>query len=116
MTTAPSTIMPMPIARPASDIRLAERPKRSIRKNAINMDKGSVTMTTSAERNSPRKRNSTTATRIEPSINARSAVDSALSTMSVRSYTGSIVTPAGSADRASASLLLTESTTFLAFS
>ena len=85
MTTAPSTIMPMPIARPASDIRLADSPTWPMPMNAISIANGSVTITTSAERNSPRNRNNTTATRSEPSTSARTAVSTALLTRSVRS-------------------------------
>ena len=59
MTTAPSTIMPMPMARPASDIRLAERPNCCMPMNAISIASGKATITTSAERSSPRNRNST---------------------------------------------------------
>ena len=84
ITTAPSTIMPMPIARPASDIRLAERPNCCMPMNAISIASGRATMTTSAERSSPRNRNSTTATRIEPSTSAAVAVPTALLTRSVR--------------------------------
>ena len=85
MTTAPSTIMPMPIARPASDIRFAERPNSPMPMKAISIASGKVTMTTTAERTSPRNRNRITATRIEPSIKARTAVPTALLTRSVRS-------------------------------
>jgi len=85
ITTAPSTIMPMPMASPASDIRLAERLKCCISRKAISMASGRVTITTSAERTSPRNRKSTMATRIEPSTSALSAVFMAFSTMSVRS-------------------------------
>jgi hypothetical protein len=85
ITTAPSTIIPMPMARPASDIRLADMPKRCIMMKAKSIASGSVTITTMAERNSPRNRNRITATRIEPSIRALVDVFSALSTISVRS-------------------------------
>jgi hypothetical protein len=40
ITTAPSTIMPMPMASPASDIRLADRPKCCISRKAISMASG----------------------------------------------------------------------------
>ena len=85
ITTAPSTIMPMPMARPASDIRLADMPTRHMQMKANSIASGKVTMTTMAERNSPRNRNRITATRIEPSISALVEVFSALSTISVRS-------------------------------
>ena len=116
ITTAPSTIMPMPMARPASDIRLADMPKRCIMMNANNIASGKVTMTTMAERNSPRNRNRITATRIEPSIRALVEVFSALSTISVRSYTAFSSTPLGRAACAMASLSLTALTTVAAFS
>lgn len=54
MTTAPSTIMPMPIARPANDMRLADMPKRCMRMKADSMASGSVAITTRADRSSPR--------------------------------------------------------------
>ena len=85
MTTAPSTIMPMPIARPASDIRLADRPAWPIPMKAISIANGNVMTTTTAERRSPRNRNRMIATRIEPSTKARVAVPTALFTRSVRS-------------------------------
>ncbi len=85
ITTAPSTIMPMPIASPASDIRLAERPAWRMPMNAISMASGSAMTTTNALRHSPRNRNSTIATRIAPSTSARVAVPTAASTRSVRS-------------------------------
>jgi hypothetical protein len=85
MTTAPSTIMPMPIAKPASDIRLADSPNWPMPMKAISIASGRVTITTRAERSSPRKRNRTKATSSEPSISARVAVPTALFTRSVRS-------------------------------
>mmetsp|Transcript_30101 Transcript_30101/g.54779 ORF Transcript_30101/g.54779 Transcript_30101/m.54779 type:complete len:279 (+) Transcript_30101:1250-2086(+) len=85
MTTAPSTIIPVPIANPASDIRLAERPNWFISRKAMSMASGRVTMTTTAERTSPRNRNRTIATSTEPSTRALSAVFNALATISVRS-------------------------------
>ena len=84
ITTAPSTIMPMPMASPASDIRLADSPACSLKMKAISIASGKAVITTMAERNSPRNRNSTTATRMAPSIKAISAVDTASSTKSVR--------------------------------
>ena len=96
MTTAPSTIIPIPTASPANDIKFAERPASPIKMNAISIATGSAAMTTIAERISPRKRNRTIATRIEPSTSARTAVPTASSTKSVRSYTGRRVTPSGS--------------------
>ena len=83
ITTAPSTIMPIPTARPPSDIRLAESPVRSIKRKAISIESGTADTTTSAERISPRKRNRTTMTRTPPSRSARWAVPTALSTSSV---------------------------------
>ena len=85
MTTAPSTIMPIPIARPANDMRFADKPALSIQMKAISIASGRVTITTSAERISPRNKNRTTATSNEPSTSARTAVSTALLTNSVRS-------------------------------
>ncbi len=85
ITTAPSTIMPMPTARPASDIRLADSPHCCIRMKLISMASGSARITTIAERTSPRNRNRMIATRMEPSTRALSAVLTAFSTSSVRS-------------------------------
>ena len=84
-TTAPSTIIPVPMAKPASDIRLAETPNCCIRMNAISIASGKVTITTMAERNSPRNRNKMTATRMAPSTRELCAVFSAFWTSSVRS-------------------------------
>ena len=85
-TTAPSTIIPVPMARPASDIRLAETPNCCcIRMNAISIASGKVMITTMAERNSPRNRNRMTATRMAPSTSELSAVLSAFWTSSARS-------------------------------
>jgi hypothetical protein len=80
---APSTIIPMPMARPESDIRLADMPTYCIRMKAMSMASGRVTTTTTADRISPRNRNRMMATRIEPSTSALSAVFSAFSTSSV---------------------------------
>ena len=84
--------------------------------NAISIASGSATTTTSALRSSPRNRNSTSATRIEPSISARTAVPTAALTSSVRSYTGFTTTPGGSACFTVSSLALMASTTLFAFS
>ena len=85
ITTAPSTIIPIPIAKPASDMRLADSPAWPMPMNAMSIASGKVTITTMAERSSPRNRNRTIATRIEPSTSARVAVPTALLTRSVRS-------------------------------
>ena len=65
-TTAPSTIMPIPMARPARDMRLAERPASSINTNAMSIVSGIETTTTTAGRHSPRNKNRITPTRIAP--------------------------------------------------
>ena len=116
ITTAPSTIIPIATAKPASDIRFEDRPHCCIMMKAISMASGRAVITTTAERTSPKKRNRMIATRIEPSISALTAVCTALSTRSVRSYTGLMVTPLGSACWTICSFFLTASTTFLAFS
>ena len=111
ITTAPSTIMPMPMAKPASDIRLADRPASPMKMKAMSMAIGSAAITTMAERNSPRNKNRTIATRMEPSISARSAVLTASSTSSVRSYTGLMTAPSGRVDAAISTFSFTASTT-----
>ena len=83
---------------------------------AISIANGNATTTTSALRNSPRNRNRMIATRIEPSIRARTAVPTAALTSSVRSYTGFTTTPGGNDCFTVSSLALTASTTLLAFS
>ena len=65
-TTAPSTIIPVAMTRPARDLRLAETPNYCIWMKAISIAGGKVTITTIAERNSPRNRNRMTATRMAP--------------------------------------------------
>ena len=56
ITTAPSTIMPMPIASPPRLIRFADKPVKLIAMNAISTESGSVSTTISVERMLPRKR------------------------------------------------------------
>lgn len=73
ITTAPSTIIPVPTARPPRDMRLAESPVRSMSRNAMSIERGTAETATSADRTSPRKRNRTTMTSTPASSSARSA-------------------------------------------
>ena len=64
MTMVPSTIMPMAMAMPPSDMRLAERPNRCIASVANSTEKGMARATTTLGRKPPMKvsRISTTST------------------------------------------------------
>ena len=66
MTMAPSTSMPMAMASPPSDIRLAEIPKYLISTNAKRTEKGTESATTMLGRNPPMKISSTSITRPIP--------------------------------------------------
>ena len=59
MTMVPSTIMPMAMARPPNDIRLADMPKRRIPMNATSTEKGIDNATTTLARTPPMKTSST---------------------------------------------------------
>ena len=65
-----SMIMPMEIARPPSDIRLASRPTARITMKVSSAESGRAKMTTRAPRTLHRNRASTTRTSTEPSASA----------------------------------------------
>ena len=116
MTTAPSAIIPIPTASPASDIKFADISVSPMNMNAISIAIGSATITTSAERSSPRNKNSTIHTKIAPATSAVTAVSTASFTKSVRSYTGLRTTPSGKDSLTISTFSFTEFTTFDAFS
>ena len=66
MTTAPSTIMPMAIAKPPRDIRLADSPVTFINRKATSTATGKEAMTTIALRIFPRNRKRIRITSIAP--------------------------------------------------
>lgn len=84
-TTVASTMRPMAIASPPSDMRLAEMPQRFIMMKVVSGVMISVATTIRLERTSPRKMKSTTTTSRMPSISTLPTVHSAESTRSVRS-------------------------------
>ncbi|MCY1308726.1 hypothetical protein D9M68_892900 [compost metagenome] len=84
-TTEPSTIRPIAIASPPSDIRLADSPTWFITMNVSNGVSTSVASTMTDERTSPRNRNSTITTSTTPSSSTLVTVHSAASTSSLRS-------------------------------
>ncbi len=84
-TTEPSTIRPMAIASPPSDIRLAEMPSRFIAMKVSSGVSTSVPTTISEERMSPRNSSSTSTTSTTPSSSTLITVLSAESTSSERS-------------------------------
>ena len=84
-TTEPSTIRPIAIARPPSDIRFAESPIWFIARKVSSGVSTSVATTTSEERMSPRNSSSTTTTSTTPSSSTFTTVASAASTSSERS-------------------------------
>ena len=84
-TTEPSTIRPMAMASPPSDIRLADSPTWFITMNVSNGVSTSVASTITEERTSPRNRNSTITTSTTPSSSTLVTVHSAESTSSLRS-------------------------------
>ena len=85
ITTAPSTIMPIPMANPANDIRLADSP------DLAHADEGDQHRQRQRRYHDQRRaqfaeeKEQHIATSIEPSISALVAVPTALSTRSVRS-------------------------------
>ena len=84
-TTVASTISPMAMASPPSDIRLAEMPQRFMTMKVASGVMTSVATTIRLDRTSPRNRNSTSTTSTTPSTSTRPTVHSAASTRSVRS-------------------------------
>ena len=84
-TTAASTSMPMAIARPPSDIRLALMPNRRIMMKVNSTDSGRIKATVSAARRLPSIMINTSSTRMTASPSAFSTVHTAAVTSSVRS-------------------------------
>ena len=82
---AASTIMPMEMASPPSEIRFAVRPVAFMTPKTVNAASGSIRITTRAPRTLRRKRYSTTKMNRVPSTRARTRVRMALSTTSLRS-------------------------------
>ena len=80
MTMVPSTIMPIAIASPPKDIRLAEMPKRRMPTNAVNTENGMARATTRLGRTPPMKNGSTSTTRPMPIKSADVTVPTAAST------------------------------------
>ena len=70
ITTAPSTIMPMPMASPPSDIRFALSPYHFIMMKAKSAASGSTSVTMIALRTSASRMMSTMRTKIAPSWSA----------------------------------------------
>jgi hypothetical protein len=66
MTMVASTIIPMAMAKPPSDIRFAPMPRIHIEMNAKKIEKGIDNATTMLARNPPMKISSTPATRSTP--------------------------------------------------
>ena len=84
-TTAASTSMPIAMARPPSDIRLAVSPYQRISTKVPKADSGRITATTSAARSWPRKINSSNSTKAIASSSALLTVLTARSTKLPRS-------------------------------
>ena len=80
-----SMTMPMEMARPPSDIRLASRPMTRITMKVSSADSGSARITTSAPRTLQRNSASTTSTSTDPSASAVSTVRVLASTTDDRS-------------------------------
>ena len=85
MTTDESTRMPMAIASPPKDIRLAEIPNCRMMIKEPSTVKGSTVPTVMAERRLPKNNKSTISTRITAWAKAPSTVPTAFSTRVVRS-------------------------------
>ena len=84
-TTAASTNMPMAMASPPSDMRLADTPNTRIRINVPSTDSGKISATVNAARRLPSNTTSTASTSNTASPSACSTVHTAALTNSVRS-------------------------------
>ncbi len=82
ITTVASTIMPMLMARPPSDVRFADRPEYHISMNATSMQKGMAAAVISEPRNSPSSSTRINSTNASPSISDLTTVRMLLSTSS----------------------------------
>ncbi len=80
MTMVPSTIMPIAMARPPKDIRLAEMPKSRIPMKATSTENGIAKATTTLARAPPMKTGSTSTTSPMPISSAIVTVRTAAST------------------------------------
>ena len=85
ITTAPSAIMPMPMASPPSDMRFALKPYQRIMMKAKSAASGRTSVTMIALRRSASKTMSMMKTKIAPSASALVTVLIAVLTRSVRS-------------------------------
>ena len=84
-TTAASTSMPIAIARPPSDIRLADKPHCCMSTKVASADSGRIKATTSAARRLPRNSSSSTSTSTMASCSALVTVPTARPTRLPRS-------------------------------
>ena len=84
-TTAASTSMPMAIARPPSDIRLADSPHWCMSTKVASADSGRIKATTRAARRLPKSSSNSTSTRAMASARALLTVPTARSTSAPRS-------------------------------
>ena len=82
ITTVASTIMPMLMARPPSEVRLADIPEYHIRINATSMQNGMAAAVISELRKSPSSKSRINSTSASPSINDSTTVWMLLSTNS----------------------------------
>ena len=82
ITTVASTIMPMLIAKPPSDMRFAESPAYHIRMKATSMQKGIAAAVMNELRKLPSSRTRITSTSASPSISDSTTVCTLLSTSS----------------------------------
>ena len=112
---AASTIAPMAIAMPPSDMALALMPCCCITMKAASTPSGSETMATSALRRWNRNTRQTSATTANSSSSLPPRLRTARSIRPERSYTGTISTPAGRPRCSSVSLALTAAMVCSAF-
>ncbi len=115
ITMAASTIAPMAIAMPPSDITLALMPCCCITMKAASTPSGSETMATSALRRWNRNAKQISATTANSSSSLVERFCTARSIRPERSYTGTISTPAGSPRCNSANRALTAAMVCSAF-
>ena len=116
MTMAASTMAPMAMAIPPSDMMVELIPSQYIMMKAISTPMGSMTMATSALRRCSRNSKQTRMTIMDSSTSVLSRLATARSIKSPRSYTGTISTPSGNPGFNSSSLARTASMVSNAFS
>ncbi len=107
MTIAASTIAPIAIAIPPSDMMFAFTPCARITMNAASTPSGSDTTATSDERRCSRNATHTSATTANSSSSLPRRWSTARSISAERSYTGTISTPGGSPGFSCSSFALT---------